>query len=48
LRSTLSGKRTPILELPKLEEMVYDGKGMPKEEYELLKKTLGNKLKAKR
>jgi hypothetical protein len=45
---TLPHLPSSILALPKLEEMVYDGKGMPKEEYELLKKTLGNKLKAKR
>jgi len=37
-----------MLELPKIEAVYYDGKGMSKDDYEKLKKALGDKLKAKR
>ena len=37
-----------ILELPKIETVYYDGKGMNKDDYEALKKALGDKLKPKR
>ena len=37
-----------MLNLPKIEAVYYDGKGMSKDDYETLKKALGAKLKAAR
>ncbi len=37
-----------MLTLPKIEAVYYDGKGLSKDDYETLKKALGDKLKAKR
>jgi Leucine-rich repeat (LRR) protein len=37
-----------MLNLPKIESVYYDGKGMNKDDYETLKKALGDKLKARR
>jgi Leucine-rich repeat (LRR) protein len=37
-----------MLTLPKIEAVYYDGNGMDKDDYETLKKTLGDKLKPKR
>lgn len=37
-----------MLNLPKIEVVYYDGKGMGSEDYETLKKALGDKLKEKR
>jgi hypothetical protein len=37
-----------LLTLPKIEAVYFDGKGMRPEDYETLKKALGEKLKAKR
>jgi hypothetical protein len=37
-----------LLTLPKIEAVYFDGKGMSPEDYERLKKALGEKLKAKR
>jgi hypothetical protein len=37
-----------MLELPKIEAVYYDGKGMSKDDYAKLKKALGDKLKARR
>ncbi len=37
-----------LLSLPKVETVYYDGRGMSKEDYAILKQKLGDKLKAKR
>jgi hypothetical protein len=48
--SNVTLKRLPksMLELPKIEAVYYDGKGLSKEDYDKLKKALGDKLKARR
>ena len=45
---TLVSLPKSMLTLPKIEVVYYDGKGMSKEDYETLKKALGDKLKEKR
>ncbi|MFO0965204.1 MAG: hypothetical protein U0793_06420 [Gemmataceae bacterium] len=46
--STLPRLPASLLTLPSIETVYFDGRGMSKEDYETLKKTLGTKLKSRR
>lgn len=45
---TLTRLPKSLLNLPKIETVYCNGKGLNKDDYETLKKTFGDKLKAKR
>jgi hypothetical protein len=47
-RGSLNRLPKSMLTLPSIETVIFDGRGMSKEDYEILKSTLGDKLRAKK